>query len=85
MECIPEEFIIEASINGIILLQDTADAIVQRQTLRDGKEISRELIDVMQKEERKYCEMLFSKYNILYSVINHTYGCSQFCEIVNGM
>lgn len=85
IECIPEEFIIKASINGIILLQDNKDAIVQRQTMRDGREISCELIDMIQKEERKYCEMLFSKYNILYSVIDNNCDYNQFCQIVNEM
>lgn len=81
----PEDFIIKASINGIILLQDKAETIAQRQAIRDGKKISCELIDMMQKEERNYCEMLFSKYNILYSVIDNNCDYNQFCQIVNGM
>ena len=85
LECIPEDFIIKASINGIILLQDKAETIAQRQAIRDGKKISCELIDMMQKEERNYCEMLFSKYNILYSVIDNNCDYNQFCQIVNGM
>lgn len=85
LECIPEDFIIKASIDGIILLQDKAEVIVQRQAIRDGKKVSCELVDKMQKEERNYCEMLFSKYNILYSVIDSNCDYNQFCQIVNRM
>jgi len=85
VESIPENFLIEAEISGIILLQDDIENIIQRQKERDGIVLDKELVRKIQEEEVKYCEYLLIKHNIPYNIIDSTYGYLQFCEIVDRM
>lgn len=85
VESIPENFFVEAEIGGIILLQDDAEYIIQRQKERDGIVLDKEVVRKIQEEEAKYCEYLLRKHNIPYNIIDSTYGYLQFCEIVDRM
>lgn len=85
IERIAETFFKEASINGIVLLQDEVENIVKRQMERDGSKLPSDIIKDIQEEELKYCEILFLKHNIPYKVIDGDCGYQQFCEIVKRM
>lgn len=85
IERIPEDFLIKISVNGVVLLQDNIDNIVNRQNQRDGIELSSDTIKMIQEEEIKYCEILFLKYEIPYRVIYNTSDYQKFSEIVDRM
>lgn len=85
IECIPDSFIIEASITNIVLLQDEVENIVRKQTERDGLSMPIELVKAVQKAELKQCRILANKYELPYNVINMECSFQQFCKIVNIM
>ena len=85
VECISEKFFLDAGVNGVILLQDDVNIIVQRQGQRDGLVLDQSIIKEMQEKEKQYCERLFSKYNIGHHVIDDTCDYSKFCKIVDGL
>lgn len=79
---IPENFFIEAEIEGIILLQDSSEIIFDRIYKRDGNKIDIKFIEQMQEEEQKYAMELKQKYNIPYTVITHEYNEDRFVQIL---
>lgn len=85
IECIPEEFVTKALINGIVLLQDNPRNIVKRQSERDGRNLPIDTIRSLQEEEIWYCEKLFSTHAIPYSIINGACDYQQFCEKIDRM
>lgn len=78
IERIPEEFLLEASVQGIILLQDAVEDIVKRQNLRDGGGLEKQTISAIQEEEVRFCEYLKSKLNIPYTIITGDCTYNQF-------
>lgn len=85
VERIPEKFLIKAQIDGIILLQDEVDNIVARLKKRDGINISKDIINQIQHEEREYCKELQLKHHISYDIISNTCDYQTFCDIVSKM
>ena len=78
IERIPEEFLLKASVQGIILLQDAVEEIIKRQNLRDGVGLGKQTIAKIQEDEVRYCESLKSKLNIPYTVITRECTYNQF-------
>lgn len=85
IERIPESFMIEAPISGIILLQECVSEIVQRQKLRDGITLSKSLIEKIQTEEKEYAEFLLKKLNIPYKIISSKCDKDQFLKLIHEM
>lgn len=85
IESIPKSFFADASVSGIVLLQDEAENIVKRQAERDGLMLEINVIRAMQEQELKYCKVLFAEYDIPYYIIDHACNYQQFCEIVSRM
>lgn len=85
IERIPEEFFIKASVQGIILLQDTVEEIIKRQNLRDGVCLEKQTIFKIQEDEIKYCELLKCKLNVPYTVITEKCTYNQFINELSQM
>lgn len=85
IERIPEEFLLEAPVQGIILLQDAVENIIKRQNLRDGVGLNKQTISRIQEDELRYCEFLKNKLNVPYTVISGEYTYNQFVKELNQM
>lgn len=80
VEPIPEYFLIDAEITGIVLLQDEPRIICNRINQRDSNKISMRNIEKMQGEEQKYARKLQNKFQIDYVIISHECTGEQFEE-----
>lgn len=78
VEPIPEYFLIDAEITGIVLLQDEPRIICDRINQRDSNKISMRNIEKMQDEEQKYARELQNKFQIDYVIISHECTGEQF-------
>lgn len=85
IERIPKEFLIKASVHGIILLQDDVENIIKRQNLRDGVGLEKQTIVKIQEDEIKYCEYLKNELNVPYIVIDGECTYNQFIKELNQM
>lgn len=85
IERIPEAFILQAGIKGIILLQEQISIIEQRQQSRDGIGLSDKMIGKIQCEEKEYAESLFKKYQIPFKIISSKCKRDEFLQIINEM
>ena len=83
IERIPKEFLIKASVHGIILLQDDVENIIERQNLRDGVGLEKQTIAKIQEDEIKYCEVLKNELSIPYIVIDGECTYNQFIKELN--
>lgn len=80
VERIPEYFMQEAQITGIVLLQDVPSIICERINQRDENKLNVCDIEKMQKEEELYVMELKEKYGINYIVLTHDCNSEQFAE-----
>lgn len=78
---IQESFIKAAPVDGIVLLQDDPERIVERQKRRDKIALKKETLETMQKEEMDYCQFLYNKYHIPYIVLDINATLEQFSKI----
>jgi adenylate kinase len=85
IERIPESFILEAPIKGIVLLQESSSIVSQRQQLRDGNAISNKMINMIQYEEKNYAKLLSEKYQIPFEIISSKCERDEFLRIINEM
>lgn len=85
IERIPVEFLIKASVHGIILLQDDVESIIKRQNLRDGVGLEKQTIAKIQEDEIRYCEFLKSELKVPYIVIAGGCTYNQFIKELNQM
>ena len=85
IERISKEFLIKASVNGIILLQDAVETIIKRQNLRDGVGLEKQTIINIQEDEIKYCEFLKNELNVPYIIIDSECAYNQFIKELNQM
>lgn len=85
IERIPEEFLLKASVQGIILLQDDVESIIKRQNLRDGVGLEKQTISKIQEDEVRYCKFLKNKLNVPYIVITCECTYNQFIYELNQM
>lgn len=85
IERIPEEFLVKASVYGIILLQDDVDSIIRRQNLRDGVGLKKQTIVKIQEDEIRYCELLRNELKIPFIVIEGKCTHNQFIKEINQM
>lgn len=85
IERIPEEFFLKASVQGIILLQDTVESIIKRQNLRDGVGLEKQTISEIQEDEIRYCEIIKNKLNVPYTIITGECTYYQFIKELNQM
>lgn len=83
VERIPEYFFSQANINGILLLQDSAEEVVKRIAQRDSRVICVDNIEKMQTEEERYARELAERYKIRYRIITHDCSRDEFEKILN--
>ena len=84
-ECIPAAFICESEVSGIILLQDGAEMIIERQQQRDKTSMSQDLIEEIQETERAYCDLLNEKYKVPYKIITNSCSREAFIQMTEEM
>lgn len=82
---IPENFFIETQIEGIILLQDEPNVILDRIQKRDANEINLKSIKQMQDEELEYAKELKEKYKISYAIVTHECTEIEFKKVIQGL
>lgn len=85
VERIPERFLFEAHIVGIVLLQDDPKVISARINQRDSNTICVTEIKIMQEEEKEYAKELQDKFDITYAVVSHECTGEQFEELLRKM
>lgn len=85
IERIPKEFLIKASVHGIVLLQDDVESIIKRLNLRDGVGLEKQTIAKIQEDEIRYCDFLKNELNISYIVIDSKCTYNQFIKELNQM
>lgn len=85
VECIPEEFVCDAGVSGIVLLQDCVEMIADRQQQRDKTSMSQELIEEIQETERAYCNLLNERYKMPYKIITSSCSREDFMQMTEKM
>lgn len=83
IENVPLEFFQDASINGILLLQEKSELIAERQRKRDELSFSISLIEQIQDAELQYCRFLLEKHGLPFKVINGESSYMELCEFVD--
>lgn len=83
VERISEQFLLDAKIDLIILLQDKCNEIEKRLMVRDGKTLSTKVIEEIQIEEEMYVNYIYKKYGIPFIKISHE--CKNFNKLINNV